>query len=106
MGRPRGSSNTIDSHTKMLMRNFCRTNASKFQEYLDEIEKVDGKLAAGKLLLEIFKYAMPVAKDDIPEGGVIINVTTGIPAPPNTRRPLRVEGKILIDEDGEPIYDD
>lgn len=107
MGRPKGGVNAANKATKIAWAHFCANNIDKFQTLFDKIEKQEGAAAALKMLLEISKYAAPVARDgEVESGGIVINVTTGIPGPPNSLKPVTDgKGNLLLTDDGKPMYE-
>lgn len=86
-GRPKGSLGKSDVRVKHAWAAFLEGRLKEIDRLYGKVEEEEGAAAALKILLDISKYAAPTTKVEREGGGsggnYILNITTGIPAPPN-----------------------
>lgn len=102
-GRKQGSLNKATLNAKEAIARFVDDNASRLQEWLDEIRDTQGPQAAFRCYMDLIEYHVPKLSRSIvsgPDEGPI-QVSWIMPAPTHTLGKVHIS----INEDGERVRD-
>ena len=58
-GRPKGLANKATTTAKEAISRFVDNNTAKFEEWLEEVKRDDGALAAMRVVVDLIEFAVP-----------------------------------------------